>query len=86
MACETRWRRGRADGAQDLGKCDVEVAQPEGGCILVIVLLLLLGRQPVVQVAHLVRERAMLRRQQQSRQRNPQQAAFQEHSVTRLGQ
>ena len=49
--------------------------------LLLLVLLLEWRRQPILQVPRLVRERGMLRHQQQSCQKYLQQAAFQGHGV-----
>ena len=57
--------RSRTDSAEDLNECDVEIAQPRVRGFLAAVVLLHLDRQTILQVPHLVRERAMLRRQQQ---------------------
>ena len=71
----------RVDRAEYLRERDVKVAQPGLRCLLAAVLLLRLGRQIVLQVPHLMRKRAMLRRQQQCRERNLQHASFQDHLV-----
>ena len=70
---------GAVDGAEDLRECNVEIAQTRVRGLLLLILLLGLLRQAVLQVPRLVRERAMLRHQQQSRQQYLQQTAFQDH-------
>ena len=60
--------RGAGDGAENLCKRNVEIAQTCVGRFLLRILLLGMGRQTIVQVTRLVRERGMLRHQQQSRQ------------------
>jgi hypothetical protein len=57
----------------------VKIAQGRMRGLLIFILLLRLRRQAVLQVPRLVRERAMLRRQQQSRQQYLHQAALQDH-------
>lgn len=65
--------------AKHLGKRNVEVAQAGMRGLLLLILLLGLRRQPILQVPHVMRERAILRDQQQSRQQYLHQAAFQHH-------
>jgi hypothetical protein len=81
VRCDLQRRRSRIDRAEDLNKRNVEIAQPGLRFLLAVVLLLRLGRQIVLQVPNLMRERAMLRPEQQCRQHNLQQAALQDHLV-----
>jgi hypothetical protein len=70
---------GAVDRAENLRKRHVEVAQPAVRCLLLIILLLKLRGQAVLPVPQLMRERALLRGQQQGCQHNLHQAAFQDH-------
>jgi len=74
-------QRSRIDRAENLTERNVEITQPGLRFLLAVILLLRLDRQIVLQMADLVRERAVLRREQQCRQRNLQQAALQDHWV-----
>ena len=69
------------DRAKNLGEGNVKVTQAGMRGFLLRVLLLGLRRQAILQMPRLVRERAMLRHQQQSRQQYLQPAAFQDHGV-----
>ena len=69
------------DRAKHLRERNVKVAQAGMQRFLFLVLLLGLRGQAILQVPRLVRERAVLRHQQQSRQQYLQQAAFQHHDV-----
>ena len=66
------------DRAKDLGEGNMKVTQTGMRGFLLLILLLGLHRQAILQMPRLVRERGMLRHQQQSRQQYLQQAAFQD--------
>lgn len=72
-------QHGRIDRAQNLGKRDVEFTQPGLRFLLAIVLLLRLAREIVLQMPDLMRERAVLRHEQQCRQHHLQQSALHDH-------
>ena len=79
---QAKVRRGAIDRAQDLRERHVEIAQSAVRGFLLVVLLLGLGGQPVLPVPQLMRERAVLRDQQQGREHNLHQAALQHHRNT----
>jgi hypothetical protein len=66
---------------QNLREGNVKITQPGVRGFLLRVLLLEVRREAILQVPHLMRKRAVLRRQQQSRQQYPQPAASQDHGV-----
>lgn len=81
VRCDLQRRRSRIDRTEDLDKRNVEIAQPGLRFLLAVILLLRLNRQIVLQMPNLVRERAVLRREQQRRQSYLQQTALQDHLV-----
>jgi len=59
----------------------VEITEPGLRFLLAVIVLLRLDRQIVLQMPNRVRERAVLRREQQCRQHNLQQATLRYHLV-----
>jgi hypothetical protein len=82
IAGQTQRHSDAIDDTENLRKGNMEIAQAGVRGLLLRVLLLRLHRQPVLQVPHLVRERAMLRDQQQGCEQYLHQAAFQHGRVT----
>ena len=73
---ELQRRRNRTDRAENLDKRDVEITKPGLRFLLAVIVLLRLAREIVLQVPDLVRERAVLRHEQQRHQNNLQQTAL----------
>jgi hypothetical protein len=72
-------QQGGIHRAQNLDKRDVEITQP--GLRFLLAIVLRLAREIILQMPDLMRERAVLRHEQQCRQHYLQQTALHDHSA-----